>query len=303
MLAGAQRASALLEGAGCSVLDLSVSPTHTVLGLWVQRLLGIRPASRDGLEVRIIHDERTPGPIIEAETGDLRVTIRKESREFRGPAGIVKDECAGLDPDALVLIVEAARLPGCPLLPLLEDHARTGAAISVAANPDRTPAGLILARADTLGLVPANGFMDLKEQWLQRALGAGYDIRTARLPEPGMVALRTREQFLEAVRRLNALADPLETVDEAAAALEPGGANRRSILSRTATIAPGAVVVDSVVMEHAAVAAGAVVVRTLVCPRAVVRPDSVVTDAVVGPGAVHLKGAAQQLAPRNRERR
>lgn len=302
MLAGGQRASPLVAESGCSVLDFSISPTHTVLGAWIERLAEAPAASDDGLEVRVVHDERTPGPVIETDTGPMRVVIRKEQRAFRGPAGIVRDECAALDPGATVLIVEAGRLPACSITPLLADHKRTGAAITVARNPDRSTAGLYLVRAEALELVPGNGFMDLKEQWLQKALGAGFDIRVASLPDPGVLSLRSRERFLEAVQMLNQLPDPSESIDEAPPAPEPEGVNRRSILSRTATIAPGAVVVDSVIMEHATVAAGAVVVRSLVCPRSVVPPDAVVTDSVLGPEAVHLKGAAQHR-PRNRERR
>jgi len=303
MLAGSQRASPLMSETGCSVLDLSISPTHTVLGAWIERLSEAPAASVDGLEVRVVHDDRTPGPVIETETGPMRIVIRKESRAFRGPAGVVRDECASLPPSATILIAEAGRLPACSLAELLTVHAGTGAAVTVACNPDRSTSGLYLVRAEALELVPANGFMDLKEQWLQRALSAGFDIRVARLPDPGVLSLRTREQFLDAARMLNDLPVPADSIDEPPPAPEPAGVNRRSILSRTATIAPGAVVVDSVVMEHATVAAGAVVVRSLVCPRSVVPPDAVVSDSVVGPEAVHLKGAAQGRPGNNMERR
>ncbi len=288
LLAGGPRPSPLALETGCSVLDLTLTPTRTVLGVWIERLTELCPLSGPRLEVRIVHDERTPEPIVVSDPGPLEVRIDRERRSYRGPAGITRDECADLDESDRVLVVEAGRLAGCSLRPLLMDHAQTGADVTIGANPDGSTSGIYVVRVGSLSLVPKNGFMDLKEQWLQKALGAGLDLRVHRFPEPGVISLRTREQFLGAARRLNGFSDPMQSITEWPDASEPGGGDDRSVLARTSTIAPGAVVLDSVVMDHATIAAGAVVVRSLVCPRAVVGPDEVVVDGFVTRNGVGL---------------
>ncbi len=291
LLAGGPRPSPLALNTGCSVLDLSLTPTRTVLGLWIERLTEICPLSGPRLEVRIVHDERTPEPVVVSDPGPLDVRIDRERRSYRGPAGIAKDQCADLEEDDLVLLVEGGRLPGCSLRPLLTAHTHSRADVTIGANPNDSTSGLYVVRVGSLSLVPKNGFVDLKEQWLQRALAAGLDLRVHRFPEPGVISLRTREQFLEAARRLNGFPDPVQSITDWSDATQPGGGDDRSVLARTATIAPGAVVVDSVVMDHATIAAGAVVARSLVCPRAVVGPDELVVDGFVTRNGIGLSGS------------
>lgn len=290
LLAGGPRASPLAVEAGFSVLDLSLTPTRTVLGLWIERLAEVCPREGPRLEVRIVHDDKSPEPILSCDPGPLDVRVVAESRTFRGPAGVTKDQCEDLRGSETVLIVEGGRPAASSLVPLLADHARLGSDITVACNDDDSTAGIYVVRCGTLSLVPKNGFMDLKEQWLQRAVGAGLHVRVHRFPPPGVLSLRTREQFLAAVRVLNGLPDPALSVAVDADEAEQTPQNSRSVIARSATLAPGAVVIDSVVMEHATVASGAVVARSLVCPRAVVGPDAMVVDRVVGRGELGLSG-------------
>lgn len=291
LLVGGPRPSPLAAETQCSVLDLSLTPTRTVLGLWIERLTEMCSLSGPRLEVRVVQDGRSPEPMVVCDPGPLEVRFDREQRSYRGPAGIAKDECADLDPDETVLIVEGARLAGCSLRPMLETHARTGADITVGANADGSTSGLYVMRVGTLSLAPSNGFMDLKEQWLQKAVKAGLNIRVHHFPDPGVLSLRTREQFFAAARRVNGFPDPLDSVAPWPDVSELETGDDRSVIARTATIAPGAVVIDSVVMDQATIAAGAVVARSLVCPRAVIGPDVAVIDQVVTRNGVGLSGS------------
>ncbi len=296
LLTGGPRPSPLAMEAGCSVLDLSLTPTRTVLGLWIERLTEVSPLSGPRMELRVIHDEKSPEPMLLSDPGPLEVRIGHERRSYRGPAGITKDECADLEEEETVLVVEGGRLAGCSLAPMLTHHAAMGADITVGSNPDGSTSGLYVVRVGSLGLVPKNGFVDLKEQWLQRALATGLRVGVFRNPAPGALLLRTRQQFLEAARTINGFQGPLESVMERVGKPEPRGRDGRSVVSRSATVAPGAVVVDSVVMDEATVAAGAVVARSLVCPRAVVGADETIVDGVVTRNGVGLSAGTGKVA-------
>lgn len=286
ILSGGPRPAPIVADTGHSVLDLSVSPTRTVLGVWIERLSELAPTVGPPVKVRVVSDDRHPDPVMVCDPGPLELALVRERRNYRGPAGTTKDETAALGPGEQILVVEAARLPLCSLVRLLEQHVESGADVTVAGNPDGSTAGLYMLRRSSLDLVPGNGFMDLKEQWLSRAVGAKLDVRVYQCPSPGVLPLRTREHFLEAVRVLNNLPDPWQSVIQTADAREPEGPACRSVLAESATVASGAVVVDSIVMENATIAPGAIVLRSLVCPRAVVGPDVEVVDGVVGRGAI-----------------
>ena len=164
-------------------------------------------------------------------------------------------------------MTEAARYPAVSLGHVVAAHARKRCDVTVMANPDGAPAGVYLIRCGTLELVPLRGFVDLKEQWLPRVKSAGHSVRVARLPEPGMLPLRTRRQFLAAAR----VANPLTGSD-------------RCVVCSGGLIGPGATVIDSIVMPGAVVGAGAVVVRSLLCPDTRTQPGVDIVDSIVRSG-------------------
>ena len=128
----------------------------------------------------------------------------------------------------------------------------------MAANPDGSPAGVYLVRCGGLDLVPAAGFVDLKEQWLPRAVEAGLNVRVFQLRAPGARPLRTRQEFLTAV------------VPAGTRIVCPGG-----------LIGPDASVTDSIVMPGAVVGPACTIVRSVLCPESRVRAGANIVDAVV----------------------
>ena len=286
ILAGGPRLSPLAAETGYSVLDLTATKDRTVLGVWIVRLSELC-SNPHGYPTRIVHDASSPRPELRSDPGLLSLEVKQERLRYRGPIGIAHDEAQTLNPDDLILLVEAGRLPCVSLRPLLQSHSTNSADVTVAANPDSTTAGLFIFRKRTLEIVPKKGFMDLKEQWLIRGLEKGWNIHVHTLDEPGALTIRTPEQYLAAVRMLNeqsALSVPPGNDSHLSWLENPAGP---SVVSTTATIARDAVLVDSVVMAEATVGSGCVLARTIVSPRTVVGQDQVIVDAVVGKSGVH----------------
>ncbi len=263
LLAGGLRPSPLMKATGRSVLDLSLTPDRTVLDCWVDRLTETAP----DVPIRIVHDAILPTPWPARHAGG-RVLIEKEPKSLRGPAGVIGDLCRGYGPRQCVIVAEAARYAGCSLRPLIEEHVRLGADVTVAANADGTPAGIYAIRVGSLDLVPAVGFMDLKEQWLRRAIDAGLDVRVHDVDPPGLLPLRTRRQFLRAAAVANASVDA-------------------PIICHGSFVAAGATVERSVIMPGATVGSDAIVVRSVVAPNCHIESGTDIVDTVVHAGS-HL---------------
>jgi glycosyltransferase involved in cell wall biosynthesis len=257
LLAGGLRPSPLAATAGCSVLDLWPAADATVLDLCLDAIAELAGELSRVVPVRIVHDAHAPPPWPRAGS-TAQVIIEQEPRPLRGPAGLLRDLCRDYGSHDHVLVAESARLPACSLAPVLAEHARHAADVTVVANPDHSPAGVYLVRCGVLDLVPAAGFVDLKEQWLPRAVEAGFNVRVHVLEAPGAMPLRTRRQFLDAA------------APNGSRVVCPGG-----------LIGPGASVIDSIVMPGAVVGPMATVLRSLLCPGSEVHAGANVVDAIV----------------------
>ena len=262
MLAGGLRPSPLMRATGRSVLDLWITERETVLDRWMRKLAEVREDSNGAWPLRIIHDAVLPPPW-PPEARPETVRIELEPTPLRGPAGLLRDVCLRYPNASHVLVVEAARAFAGSLGRLIERHLASGADATVAANADGSPAGVYIIRCAALGVVPAIGFMDLKEQWLGRAQSAGFTMRIEKMRETMSHQLRDRRQFL------------------AAAAALRDGASSRSIICRGAQVLPGAIVRESVVMAGAVVESGATVSRSLICPDTRVQAGRDLADSVI----------------------
>jgi NDP-sugar pyrophosphorylase family protein len=275
ILAGGPKPAPLAELARRSVLDLLLTPDSTALCCWIERIAALRAHLSDGFSVTVVHDARVPRPNEPPDAG-FPISIEVEPSTYRGPAGVVLDMVADEPPEALVLIAEGHRYVAVDLEPMVLEHATRNADITVAANPDESPAGLYLVKRSTLDLVGEVGFMDLKEQWMRAAIDGGLSVWCHRLAAPGTLPIRTLEQLLSA----SGFAWSGLTGDRSA---EGGAICRGSVVAKSAVLAPGAAVVDSIVMPDARIGAGSVVARSLVLPGAEVDPGSEVVDAAVTP--------------------
>ena len=270
LLAGAIKPSPLVELTGFSTLDLLVAPRETLFELWTRRLrdVGLEPGS-----IVAVHGDNVPSPTATPET--IAVRQRRERDHLRGPAGAAKDAIAELGGHDPIIIAEAKRHPG-PGLGALVDAWNDGRADAVVArNPGGEPAGLYLARRALLELAPDKGFMDLKEQWLDKVAQAGARVVVVDLPRPGTRPIRILPHYLRAAL------DPEGRGAEFATGVLPAGLPARSLVCPSAAVDPSAELVDAVVMEGARIGKGALVIRSIVCPGARVEPGMQVVDAVV----------------------
>lgn len=262
LLAGGLSPPPLSAAAGCSVLDLWLTPSSTVLDLWLETIRSLgAPATH------ILWNRQVPRPTV-CECPD--VSMVRDPTDYRGPAGSLRDTCADLDRDDTILVGEATRYVDADVHAMLEIHRQSAADVTVGSNADRTPAGIYLVQRGALDLVPGIGFMDLKEQWLPRAVEMGRRVIVHAFAKGGAHMLRTREQFLAAARLANA--------DERAQTLD---ATNARVVSVRASVHESARLWGSVIMERAVIEPGAIVVRSLVGPGGYVPRAAVVVDRVV----------------------
>lgn len=282
LLAGGLRPSPLVRASGRSALDLYLTPTKTALALWVDRLGGLAAAGGGRAPIRVLHDANNPAPTL-AATGEIPgLSIEREPGQYRGPAGVLRDVCADYDPDLPVLVCDASRFLDGELDEMLQEHALRKADITVACDAESAPVGVYLVRCAALALAPRNGFMDLKEQLLDKALSAGKGIWVHRLGQRRSFPLRTRAQFLRAARAANGRSvDDAREIDVFSDAVARGGEPPWSVVASDAEVGANAVVVDSVVMPGAVIGAGSVVARCVVCPGSRIEPGASVVDAVI----------------------
>jgi len=291
LLAGGLKPSPLVAQTGGSVLDLYLRQDATVLSLWLDRFEELG-SSAPGPVIHIAHGTSTPAPNdMPARRRGFRIRIEEDRQEFRGPAGAVKDACGDYSPDSMVLVAEAARYVAGGLSPMLAGHHESGADITVGCNPDNSPAGVFLISCKTLALVPHIGFMDLKEQWLGKAVETGLNVRVHRLRGFTSYELRTREDFLRAARAagglITATYPPPPDVQ-----VNGNSPSTEHAIPGTVEVGEGAVIVESVIMPGARIGRDAVIARSIVCPAGLVPPGAAIVDAVV-PSSVGLPTGAR----------
>lgn len=282
LLSGGLRPSPLSRDTGLPALDLWITDTATLLDHWVSR---IRALDRgEALPIRVIHDAVVPatwaGGVAD---GDAHLTIEQQPQSWRGPAGLARDASDRLDHTQHILLAESARYVTRGLDEFIDEHQRTDADVSIAVNPDQTPAGLYLVRVGALDLVPTTGFHDMKEQFLRRAAEEGLELRVFELPEPGSMPIRTRPQYIAALRRI-AGQEPAETP----VCLDGAPADPDSSVVVTAPgaqIAPDAIVTDSVLLPGAVVDGKSAVARSVVCSHTRVQPGTDIADAILNDDA------------------
>lgn len=306
LLAGGLKASPLAAGCGGSVLSLPVGAEGTLLAHWAAVLrevlvqddadagvhICIRPDQVDGLRA-LAGAPGMPGSWSDSRAdnaaasdgsgGGPRFTLAPDKADYRGPAGVVRDATRDLPPDANVLVVEASRLALTPIRPLIEYHCDAGCDVTVGINPDDSPAGLFVIRVAALDMVSDVGFVDLKEQFLPKLVGAKKNVRVFPVAPPAMGVFRTREEFLAII-----LGDEHGAVSHRTSqAASPGPA----ALAEDAFVDPTAYVAHSVIGPGVRIEAGAVVVRTIVAGGAVVPAGASISDAIVTKaGVVHDRG-------------
>ncbi|MEQ8850303.1 MAG: hypothetical protein RIB32_00810 [Phycisphaerales bacterium] len=255
LLAGGVEASPLAAAAGRSVLDLNIAPSRTVLGAWERAFKSVGIST-----VGVAEGGAAPSPLRHGG----RVRTLRDAEPYRGPGGAARDAWEQLGRPNRVVIAEGGRWPGVSLPTILDAHERTQADVTVGVNPDGSPAGVYVASSSAVDLIPRLGFVDLKEQWLPHALGAGFDVRGHLLNGHGTRPIRTLPQLLSV----------------ATLAGEAKSAGTWRVICPGARVMRESDVVDSIVMPGAVIERGAVVARSLVLPGGRVGAGEILVDGV-----------------------
>ena len=145
----------------------------------------------------------------------------------RGAAGCIKDCQNWLGNERFIVVHGASILLDLDVQHLLDEHEKTGAAMTVAALPDESardsalnahasrldgagleslrPAGLYICEPSVLQYIKPTGYQDMKEQLIPRLAEAGLKVQA--VPVSGTVlAIRNEEWYLNAM--VDLLNDP-----------------------------------------------------------------------------------------------
>lgn len=283
LLGGAVRSTPLLSAVKRSILDLPLEQGSTILNHWLWQVSELaRHAGLERLPTRVLVNSTSFEPTSGAARYAGTYTVERDASEYRGTGSVLRDLAQAYDDDDLVLVGSASQvlLDPLPALATALEHKRGD--VNLISHRDGTPSGLMLVRCGTLRLIPAIGFIDMKEQGLP-LIAARHEVKVLHCRRPTGAPVRTLADYLGALRlhhrRRNgrlaggagATTDPLaEDWQPSFAIVEPG-----------ASVAPQAHLHDSVVLRSAIVESGASLVRCVVCPGAVVRQKTSAIDGFV----------------------
>lgn len=235
-----------------------------------------------------------------------------EDRMPRGPAGGVRDACAGHGARRVV-VVEGSVIPRLDMGDLLHRHDADGAALTVvvsrgaggARDGAPEPLGIYVFSADALTHVPARGYQDIKEGLIPRLHAYGERIRS--YPVDPWAAPRIRgmssymatcKWLLERMLRDETLPAGYEPRGEAlvhvSARVEPTAKLVGPVLiGPGCQVGAGAVLIGpSSLGDGCRIGAGATISRSVFWSRCEVSAGAVVNHCLVTDGATVGAGAA-----------
>ena len=283
LLAGRVGRNPLADGVVRSVLDLPVGSERTVLDVWSERfgaLVGAFGLPR--LEVVVAVDRngtlpRLPQP---GKHAGVDFTIVRDSSEYRGTAGVVKDLTREYDEDARVLVVTGNQILREPLADVFAAFGDAGEGVSVVPHAGSDLAAMFLLRCGRLREVADVGFVDLKEQ----AIPATRDreaLSVARRPADSTLPIRTLREYIGALRAIHAVSDVPGAATATGNPFAESWKPMFSIVEPGAYVSPGAVLQDAVVLSGGFVEEGAAVARSVVCEHGVVPKGRCVVEKIV----------------------
>lgn len=267
LLAGTVGGSSLARQLGRSGLDLPLGASAgSVSQAWLDEARLLQPEGC--LPVWALVDGSSTPPTLSDG-----LAIRRDNGDLRGAGGALRDLAAEIGPQGRILVIAGGQ---APLMSIADVHTRLGSSqadIVLLDGPQQAAGSILLASCEALASMRSVGFVDLKEQGLPE-LAARFEVRVERMEGQVTLPLRTRDQYIDALRRL-ARGDSDDALAErwrsAFAIIEPG-----------ADVAESAKLCDSVALRGARIGAGATVVRSVVAGE--LRPGATAVDTVIGPG-------------------
>jgi hypothetical protein len=278
LLAGGAGTRAFSDQSRRSILQMPLSVSETVLGLWHSRVRALAQLPRfAGLSMILVGGER-PEQVVHWDSPRLKHL--HDPQELRGTGGVLRDITSEYPDEAYVLVASAASLVLEPLEDVADQLFEASADAALCADEFGTPGSLMLIRAGCLRSIAPIGFVDLKEQAMPGIAAAG----SVAVLERRMLAtasLRTPSAYIAALRRWYSL----QKIDSAVAAVVSEFTEQWkplfSIVEPGSEVSRSARIHDSVVLAGAHVGRDATVVRSVICPGARVPATAMVVDQIV----------------------
>lgn len=281
LLAGSVRPTRLSQSLGLTLLQLPIDAHSGLIDVWRKQVNDFAMAAGwSSLPVRVMLDRASTLPPVPSGNGRAAFTIESDPRDYRGTGGVLRDIAAAYDEDDVLLVANGAQVLMQPIGEIVEPLQRLNADVAVVNHRDGTPSGIMLVRCGALSVIPATGFIDMKEQALPR-IAQKFAVRVAHFDRPTGLPTRTLANYIHALRMYH------QQLNDAAAIHDPFAENLRAtfaIVQEGADVHATARVHDSVVMAGAKVGPGAILVRSLVCRGAVIHHDQHVIDRMIGGG-------------------
>lgn len=291
LLGGSVRTSELSHATQRAVLDLPLDSTGSILNHWLTHATDVaRWAMIEKLPVRVKVNQNAADP----SSADIRhygnFRVERDLSEYRGTGGVLHDLAADYDDEDFILMANASQVLLEPLQAITAALFRKGGDVTVVSHEDGTPSGIMLIKCKTLRLIPARGFVDMKEQALP-LISSKYDVRVLHRRKPTGLPVRSLTDYVQALRfHHREKSGRQSTIDPLAEDWGP----TFSLIEEGATVDGSARVHDSIVLRGARVEPGAIVVRSVVCPNAVVSRDRTAVDRIVG----DLKSGRSPTSPK-----
>jgi mannose-1-phosphate guanylyltransferase len=233
----------------------------------------------DGLPLRFVLAQTSRPPTLPPQNGRVRAVIERDSREYRGTGGVLRDAAVAYEPDDVILVANGAQVLLEPLPVLAAELCDAGGSVSFVGHRDGTPCALYLIRCGALTGIRDIGFLDFKEQVLPKLGAAGHQVRAVLRDSATAISVRTLDGYLSAVRTFARIAAGLSSEnDPFAEDWKP----TFSLVESGALVKSSATVHDSVVLKGARIEEGALVVRSVIGPGAMIRASDTVADRAYG---------------------
>jgi hypothetical protein len=285
LLAGVIRSTAFTEGIQRSVLNLPLDSTMDIFQHWyqhVQRM--IANDNYPAMPLRVLVDNQSILPVAPPIIDGSPLVIERDPLEFRGTGGVLADATAEYDANDYVIVGHAASIfledVGCLVLRLSDLKAE----IAILADPNGTPAGLMLIRCHTLRQIPLIGFVDLNEQAMP-LIAAKHDVRVLCQPVE-RYGIRNCSEYVNAVRQFHNMTHGKQSGSDPW--IEPW-LSTFGFCEEDSSVAKDSHLVDSIVLRGAEVKSGAVLVRSVACPGVMIESHATVVDKLAVPDRPSVK--------------
>jgi exopolysaccharide biosynthesis WecB/TagA/CpsF family protein len=283
LLGGVTRPTPLAVATGRSVLDMPLDDGRSLLMRWCTHADELRKLLElSKISCRLLVDRRSSLPSLLPGVENVELTAERDSGDYRGSGGALRDAAHCHDDDAYLLVANAAQVLLPSLATIASDLAATNADISFVSHDDGTPGGVFLVRCAALRGISPVGYVDLKEQAVPQ-IARRFSMRHVRYPHATGLAVRTLTDYVRALQVLQQLKDAEAIANETM----PQRTARRpfTIIEHGAYVHPSAHIYDSVIMRDARIEAGAIVVRSVACSGSTLKRLQMSVDSILLPSS------------------